>query len=210
MDNVEKNEVEQPTTSEATMEETKVQSQLSEESKTQVVDYKAKLDAERERREKAEAKIVELKKEKKESSSQEEREDLEARIAGLEAKLLETVEAKTKELELKSEQRRYSEAISAISSSEDEAALIRHILENDIKPTGDIERDVRRAKLLANEESLTSENEELKHALVARKSSGGISTGGQRVIEDKQTWSAADRKFAQAAGLDLSKVGKRK
>ncbi len=69
---------------------------------------------------------------------------------------------------------------------------------------------MRRAKLLANEDNLTSENAELKQALIARKSSGSISTGSQRVIEEKQTWTATDRKFAQAAGLDLSKIGKRK
>ncbi len=135
MDDVEKKEVELTTPSEATTEETKEQPKLSEESQTQVVDYKAKLEAEQLRREKAEARIVELKKEKKEVSTSQEREDLESRIEELESRLLSTVEEKTRELEMKSEQRRYSDAISSMSSSEDEAALIRHILENDIKPT---------------------------------------------------------------------------
>lgn len=212
MEKVEKNEVEQSTASEATTEENKDQSTRSEASQTQTegIDYKAKLEAERQRREKAEAKLVDLKKEKKEANSEEEREDIDARIKKLEDNFEKRLEEKTRELEMRSEERRYSDAISSVASSTDEAELIKHILKNDIKPTGDIERDVRRAKLLANEDNLTSENEELKKALTARKTAGGISTSGQRVREEKQTWTAADHKFAQAAGLDLSKVGKRK
>lgn len=209
---VEKKQAEQTAPSEATTEEQKDQSQLSEESKTQPggINYAEKLEQERKRREKAEAKIVDLKKEKKEAKTEEEQDVLEARIAQLEQSLISIVEQKTQELEMRTQRSRYDEAIRAVSSSEDEQALIRDILEHDIKPTGDIERDVRRAKILANEDSIANENEELKRALTARSTAGSISTGGQRVIEEKQTWTAADRKFAQAAGLDLTKVGKRK
>lgn len=207
MNKVEKNEAEKTAASEATTEETKDQPKLSEESKTQVegVDYKAKLEAERLRREKAEARLVDLKREQKESESKGDEED---RLLAMEERLMSRLEEKTSQLQKQSKQSKYDDAISSVASSEDEAALIQHILDNDIKPTGDVAKDVRRAKILANEDDLFSENTELKKALSSRKTVGGISSGSQRVAENKKTWSNADKKFAAANGLDLSKIGK--
>lgn len=210
MSEVEKKEVEQTTTPEATTGETQAEPKLSEESKNTGVDYAAKLEEERQRREKAEAKLVELKREKKEAKTDgEDTSSIDARIESVKAELQQDFDKKVRELALQSESRRYDDAISSLASNSDEAALMKHILENDIVPTGDIERDVRRAKMLANEDKIASESAELKQALVSRNTAGGIATGSQRMQEETPNWTAADRKFAAAAGLDLSKLGKR-
>lgn len=207
MEQVEKIEEEHTSASEATTEETKDQSQLSEESKTQI-DYKAKLEEERRRREKAEAKLVELKQERKTAQTQEEVIDVDSRIAEIEQRMSEKLEQRVREIQFQSQEQRYESLVASVSSSDDEAELIKHILKNDINPSGDIERDVRRAKLLANEDKVITENSELKRALATRKTVGGISTTGQRLREDKPVWSAKDIKFAKQAGLDLSKLKK--
>lgn len=208
MSEVEKKEVEQTTASEATTEETKAEPKLSEESTNTGVDYKAKLEEAQKRVEKAENKIVDLKRELKETDGEEAQSDLKEQIAALQEKVqsFESMfENKAQELEMKAEERRYNDAVASVSSTDDEAQLIKHILKHDIKPTGDIDRDVRRAKLLANEDSLTSENAELKQSLVAKRTAGGVSTGGQRVRQEEPQYSAKDLKFAKAAGLDLTK-----
>lgn len=206
MSEVEKKDVEQTTAPEATTGEDKAESKLSEES--QNTDYAAKLEEAQKRVEKAENKIVDLKRELKESDNDSEKNDLEEQIATLQEKVssFESMfDQKAQELEMKAEERRYNEAVASVSSSDDEKALIQHILKHDIKPTGDVERDVRRAKLLANEDSITSENAELKQSLVAKRTAGSISTGGQRVTQEEPQYSAKDLKFAKAAGIDLTK-----
>lgn len=208
MSEVEKNEVEQTTNSGATAEETKAEPKLSEELQNTGIDYKAKLAEAQKRVEKAESKIVELKRELKDSDDDSEKDDLREQIASLQEKVLSfesMFDQKAQELEMKAEERRYNDAIASVSSSDDEKALIQHILKHDIKPTGDVERDVRRAKLLANEESLVSENAELKQSLVAKRTAGGISTGGQRVQDKEPKYTATDLKFAKVAGINLTK-----
>jgi disulfide oxidoreductase YuzD len=199
MSEVEKNTADLTATSDATTDEITGQSQLSEESQTQI-DYKAKLEEEVRRREKAEAKIIEQKRVMKESQVEEPvSQDLE--------KLLEDkLEQKFRELQFQTQEHRYSDVIKSYSTSAEEAQLMEHILKHDIVASGDIEKDVRRAKMLANEDKITQENTELKRALTARNTAGGISSGGQKVRETKQQWSAKDIKFAKEAGIDLSKL----
>lgn len=211
MSQVEKNEVDHTTAPDATPGETQDQPKLSEEQQTQDggIDYKAKLEQERLRREKAEKKIVDLKREKKEAPTSEGVSELEARLKELEASFSSRLEDTAKQLEMRSREDKYNDAINSVSSSEDEAELIKHILHNDIRATGDVARDVQRAKLLANEDRLVSENAELKAALASKRTAQSMATVGQRVQEDRQAWSAADIKFAKAAGLDVTKLGKR-
>jgi len=206
MSQVEINEADLTATSEATTEENKSETTLSEESKNTGVDYKAKLEEERARREKAEARIVELKRERKEAHTQESVEDIDDQIASIEKRMEEKLESRVREIQYQSQEQRYEEAITSIASTKDEAELITHILKHDINPTGDIVKDVRRAKILANEDSIAEENAELKKALATRGTAGGMSTAGHKVREQKQQWSAKDVKFAKAAGIDLSKL----
>lgn len=207
MEEVEKKEEETTSAPEATTGETETQSTLSEESQTQI-DYKAKLEEERQRREKAEAKLVELKRERKDVQPQDDSSLDDERIADIERKLEEKLENRVREIQFQSQESKYEDRIAQYASNSDEAELIRYILKNDIKQSGDVEKDVRRAKMLANEDKIVQENAELKRAIVARKTTGGISTGGQKLREDRPVWSATEQKFAKVAGIDLSKLKK--
>lgn len=148
-------------------EETTQDENLSEKQAEQAVDsqefdYKAELESERKRREKAEAKLVKLKKDKKEGNDPD-----------IESKVNELLESKLSEIEKRTQEREYERVVKAYSQGEDEAELIQYHLNNSIRLTGDTEEDVRRAKILANEKKILETQSELSHAVRSR---GAIQT----------------------------------
>jgi len=184
-----KQEVEETTDQSAPADETNTSdSPLSEESKTQEseentqddssileeseIDYKAELDRERalrEReqslREKAEKKIVKLKKiQKRDEDEFEEESDTSDNL----------VEKVAERIRQENNQEFIDEMLEEISSNVDERELIHFIYDNKIVKSGftrkAIIEDLTTAKLLANRKKIERENKELSHALKIKSS----------------------------------------
>ncbi len=148
-----------------TEKETKETTEETKESEKGEIDYKAKLEEEEVARKKAESsaqfhreEAAKLRKEKGEEEPPITRKDLEE------------VEARTTRqafrASVEAEARR-------IARNPDEAALIIFHYEHSVMPTGDVLKDVTRARLIANEGRVEKEIEELQATL---NSKGNLST----------------------------------
>jgi hypothetical protein len=164
---------------------------------TNEIDYEAELAAEKARREKAEAKIVEMKRANKNGDEEEDPDELiNQRIDERVSKALQDNSTDTVE-----------DTLQSITDNEKERALIKFHYENSIKQSGyskaAIAQDLERAKLIANESKIRKENSELKEALKARASMGRGSSGTNQdrtVVEDRK-FSKQDLAFMQRHGL---------
>lgn len=212
------NEVEETTDQNAPADETNASdSQLSEESKTHEeedtqddsleesgVDYKAELERERawrERekilREKAEKKIVKLKKTQKrnDEDSGEESDSSD----NLVEKVAERIrQENSKEL--------IDEILEEISSNSNERDLIEFIYENKIVKSGftrkSIVEDLTAAKILANRKKIERENKELNHALKIKSTlNTSPQFSGKKFVqsEARQKMNAQEKKLLQWA-----------
>lgn len=170
--------------------------EADESKKTEVVDYKAELEAERERRERAEDKIVKLKKDKQETPPAEIPQDA---MEKLKQELLEVQQAELSKIRMESSRSVIEAEISKRSTSDDEAALIRYHLENSVKMSGDVAKDVARAKLLANEKHYQKGMQEMAEALKAKNATGAPGFGSEtKDGKQKAKLAGADKAFANA------------
>ncbi len=205
-------DISEPKTEETkeTQKETKETTEETEESKEGEIDYKVKLEEEEVARVKAESsaqfhreEAAKLRKEKGEEEPPITRKDLE------ESEARATRQAFRASVE--AEARR-------IARSPDEAAWIIFHYEHSVMPTGDVLKDVTRARLIANEGRVEKEIEELQSAL---NSKGNLSTtlpSGERVetqpsapalsddvkkliAMNKMTWNAKEGVFKNERGV---------
>lgn len=211
------NEVEETTDQNAPTDETNTSdSQLSEESKTHEeedqddsleeseVDYKAELERERagrERekilREKAEKKIVKLKKTQKRNDEYSDEESDSS--DNLVEKVAERIrQENSKEL--------IDELLEEISSNSNERDLIEFIYENKIVKSGftrkSIVEDLTAAKILANRKKIERENKELNHALKIKSTlNTSPQFSGKKIVhsEAQQKMNAQEKKLLQWA-----------
>lgn len=163
----------------------------------ETVDFEAELAAERERREKAEKKIVELKRQSKEGGKE----------VDIEALVEEKVNAKLQD----SASDMLENSLANIPDAK-ERELVAYHYKNSIRHTGytplAIQKDVARSRLLANEKSLLRENSEMKLALKAKHSVGrGAGSNQDREIEDEDLGlSAEDKAYMAKRGLTIEQV----
>ena len=163
--------------------ETQEEEQPAQEPESQEeekIDYKKELEQERKLREKAESSAQYHKEKAKELRDSKEEEPSEEDTP-LTKKDLDTLEAN---LTRKTFQNQVRSEASRIATNEDEAELIIFHYENSVVPTGDIVKDVTRARLIANEARIERNTEELTAALESKNSrSFGGSSGGRKLAD---------------------------
>jgi hypothetical protein len=160
------------------------------------IDYEALLAEETARREKAEKKIVDMKRAAKNGDEEEDEDELinrridERVSAALQSNSTDTVE----------------DALQSITDNDKERQLIKFHYENSIKQSGyskaAIQQDLERAKLIANESKIRKENSELKEALKAKAAIGKGSTSNQdHATVDTRKFSAEELAFMKRHGI---------
>lgn len=98
--------------------------------------------------------------------------------------------------------------IESYASSKDEAALIKHHLENSIKQSGDDVTDIINAKALANKARFTQQTSEINRAKLQTEADPVAATGQKTEQSTKPRLSAEEKKIMRAYGLteeDLKK-----
>lgn len=91
--------------------------------------------------------------------------------------------------------------ISSYASNKDEAELIKHHLENSIKPSGDDVTDILNAKALANKARFTQQTSEIKRAQSESEADKASTAGQKQTSTQKVKLSAEDLKIMRAYGL---------
>jgi hypothetical protein len=166
----------------------------AEESKD--FDYKAALEKERKLREKAEKKVVKLKRQTKAQGEPDEDSD----VPDLDARLDAMLEKRLSDIERRAQNREYDRVTAQYSTNDDEAELIQYHLENSVRLTGDPEMDVRRAKLIANEAKIAAQNNELAYSASVR---GTVNTrrsisGQKKEVKTEPALTEAEKRFIKA------------
>lgn len=162
---------------------------------TNEIDYEAELLKERKRRENAEKKIVELKREAKSEDEEDPDELINRRIDERVSLALRDSSADVVESELLD-----------ITANDKERELIKYHYENSIKQSGynrvSIRQDLERARLIANESKILKETSELREALKSKATIGRGQSNNQdrKVVEDRK-FSKADLAFMKARGI---------
>jgi len=191
----------------AATEETKTEESTPAPASEQKIDYKAELEKNQSRLSQAEHIIVKLKREKKEEEeSFVDNEDIEEKVN-------EAVDKKLNILTKDLVGDVVESALDAFSTDPDERELIKFHYENSLRPSGvsrtAILADLRRAKLLANESALLSENEELKEALKSKRSISNVGMGSNQqkaTYEEGPKFSEAELALLRRRGIDPKKV----
>ena len=182
------NEMEKKTVQSAPAEQTEnkeeaqpapvVEGETTQESKPEI-DYAAELEKAQSKLEKAGNTIEKIKKENKELKIDDDEyivyhEEIDKQV---EAKVAETMNSVRTDLASDT----IESTLESLSANVDERALIKHHYENSLKQTGfsrqAIMQDLQNARLLANRQTLSKENTELKAALTAKASTGNSSRG---------------------------------
>ena len=179
-------EMENKTVQEAPTEQTETKQDVqpapveqSEESKPEI-DYVAELDKAKAKLEKAGNTIEKIKKENKELKTDDDdeyidyQEEIDKQVAAKVAEKMDSVRTDLASDTIES-------TLENLSANPDERALIKHHYNNSLKSTGfshqAIMQDLQNARLLANRQTLSKENTELKAALTAKASTGNSSRG---------------------------------
>jgi len=171
----------------------------TKEESSQDIDYKAELDRERERRIKAEAIIQRNKEKPKENDDFDAPEYNQEQINELVAK---QVKEQVEVLERRVTAGQIDSLVKQVSSSPDEAALIKYHLDNTVRPSGDVQADVDYAKLLANSKKFSSQMNEMKRAIVAKNSvSTGGGAGAKKPTTQPNQLTEAEKNFRRGLGL---------
>ena len=182
------NEMEKKTVQSAPAEQTEnkeeaqpapvVEGETTQESEPEI-DYAAELEKAQSKLEKAGNTIEKIKKENKELKIDDDEyivyhEEIDKQV---EAKVKETMTSVRTDLASDT----IESTLESLSANVDERALIKHHYENSLKQTGfsrqAIMQDLQNARLLANRQTLSKENTELKAALTAKASTGNSSRG---------------------------------
>ena len=107
---------------------------------------------------------------------------------------------------------RQESIIDRYNLSESARKLVKHHLENTVKPSGDVEDDVRNAVALANRKRIFSSLEEVGRSNESRESVSNYSGGSMRTNSKKPdpmpALSDQDKKFAKAYNLSPDKIKK--
>lgn len=98
--------------------------------------------------------------------------------------------------------------IGSYSSNDDEAALIKHHLENSIKPSGDDVTDIINAKALANKARFTQQTSEIKRAKMQTEADNATTAGQKEESKTKPRLSAQDKAIMKAYGLTEEELQK--
>lgn len=192
-------------------------SKKDDSAEQEVIDYKAELERERKAREKAESDrdnykkgMLKAKSKKKKDEWDDDFEDEEDDQEDvINRKVEELVSKKSEDIYKKLSQNQVNDRLDKYASSEDEKELMRFHLEHTINPSGDLDKDVQDAKLIANRKSLLTENQELKAALRAKGSIRNSSMGtevktNQATKDDKEMKKLRDEAYYSG---DLRKWG---
>lgn len=174
-----------------------VEDESKKQEESEEIDYKAELAKALEAKDKAENKIVKLKKSRSDIDEDELYERLINRVREEQNEALTKIQLETQLSVLDNE-------VNKVSTNEDEANLIKHHLENSIKSSGNIKEDIRRAKLLANEKQILRRNKELGQALISKNTAGSANYGGRRETAPKQNKvSAKEAELLKRFGVDV-------
>lgn len=93
---------------------------------------------------------------------------------------------------------RISELVSRYTRNENEAKLAKYHLENSLKPSGDLDADVKNAVALANRSRIQNELEEVKRSYASKDSTSNYSGGGQRPkVKQKIKLSEKDKRIIE-------------
>jgi len=153
----------------------------------EAVNYKAELETEKQRRAKAEDKIVKMKKEKQAPAPEVDFTEIKKSLA---EELRAELQAEREQAQLASVETLESDILDAVASSDDERELIQFHLDNSIKRSGltrkAIMSDVEHAKLLANKSKILQENKELSESLKARATMSPALMGGSQKTPSSQ------------------------
>ena len=173
----------------------------------ETIDYKAELEKSRKQLGQAEHLILQLKSKK----DKEAEEDDEEETSTLDEKRVEEIaERKAAKMFIGLSESQAKNYARSISVNEDEAELILFHYKNSISPTGDIERDIKRAKLIANEARIDKDLEQARRAALSKnlKETGG-GEGGQKqpVEEGPPALSPEDQKVLQGFTWDAKRKG---
>lgn len=179
------------------------------ETEEEAIDYKALLEEERklaEAREKelsqAQFKIEQLKKKKKSEATQTEEEEKDETIDVAALIKQEVGKFQTVLLEDK-----VNDEIGKSSADADEAALIKYHLDHSIQKSGDLKKDIARAKLLANQPRFEKNMREISESLKSKKGKSNGETSGHAEPGDVEVkLSPADEALLKRRGLSAKDV----
>ena len=201
----EKKEVVETTPEDSKSEEdaskqTTPEEQPKEQPAEEVPNYEALYQEEKERREKAEHKIVKLRANNLEEEKEEEpKEDIKS-----------YVDQRLNEIQIQTQEERYNEEINKISSNESEKKLIRlHLETNNL--SGSIAEKVQKAKALANYKRIAEVNKELSKTLETKPSGEDSSSYKSQPPKSVSGLTVADIAHLKKRGLYekyLEKYGK--
>jgi len=195
-------EVEETTVQPADAEETTGSSMSEEDASKQTEDdqdvdfYKRRVLELEAQKERAEKKIVKMKRESRDESD-EQPDDIKSIVRDV-----------LMEQEALREENSRREYIDSSVEDENQKKLVEHYLNNRIKPSGDFKEDVDLALAFIEREKLRNENVALKDAQLSRNTAGGAEfSGHRRNKRERDTRSAAqkefERKFREANNLPI-------
>lgn len=171
--------------------------------KPETIDYKAEYEKAQKQLGQAEHTILKLKAEK---DKQEEPEEDDAETETVQQ--IAQKEARKYFVNLtKTQARNFAQSVSA---NEDEFKLIMFHYENTIVPTGDMEADIKRAKLLANEKRIDKEFEQLRRTALSKETRSEESgEGGQKkpIKPQAPELSEKDKKVLRGFTWDAKRQG---
>jgi hypothetical protein len=188
------------------------------------IDYKAELEAEKERRRQAEHVIVETKRELKKAQTSTASDVTlvpEGTAADIETRINQQVDERLAKVTADLTADTFEEELEAASSDPDERALIQFHYQNTLKQSGAsrkaIRADLQAAKVLANQKRVLKENSELKESLKAKhtaaKATIGTNQDKLQPEEELPKFSPADmvviEQSAKAAGLSTKEYIRR-
>lgn len=187
----------------ADAEAEKLKKAEEEKKASENIDYKAELERTKKQLGQAEHTILKLKSEKDKEIEEED----------------DTVEKETVEEVAKKEARKYFVNLSkqqaentarSLSTNDDEFNLIMFHYENSLIPTGNIEEDIKTAKLLANRKRIDKDIEQLKRANFSKETRGiDGGEGGQKqpIDGEEPQLSDQDKKILRGFTWDAKRKG---
>lgn len=195
------------------VEESEEETPEEEAAEESIDAYKEALEQEVARRERAEKKILKLKKEPKEEPSEvtapvaDANDVIEAARMLLREELLSSREEEVGEI--------LEETLDSLTNNASERELIEYHYNNTINKSGvtkkSIQSDLENAKLLANKAQLMGENRELKAALVSKSTTSHAPEFSGRRLEEKRgpKLSGADKTLLKKFGLTEKSLAKK-
>jgi len=182
-------------TKEEKPEESEADAKETEEDPRENIDYKRILEEEKAKKKEWRDKFFKEKKARDEEEESLESEEIEEKIE-------EKVKLHVASLQRNLQENNAKQMAQVIAGSSDEAELILYHYKNTITPSDDLEKDMRRCKLLANEGRIDKQFSEIRRSIDARERRGKSSGSGQKLPqkEEKPELSEADKKVLNKIG----------